>query len=87
MSQLNLSMPPALKSWIETRIAEGRFSSASDYVRHLIRRDLEAAQSETEWLRGLVAEGLASGVIDEEPEDVIEGIIASRRAKTHKAAA
>lgn len=87
MPQVNLSLPPALKEWIDAKVAEGRYSSASDYVRHLVRSDLESAMTETEWLRLLVAEGLASGVIDEEPETVIESIIARRRAKTHKATA
>jgi len=87
MPQVNLSLPPALKDWVDTKVAEGRYSSASDYMRDLVRRDLESAMTETEWLRGLVAEGLASGVVDEEPEAVIENIIARRRAKTSKAAA
>jgi antitoxin ParD1/3/4 len=87
MPQVNLSLPPALKDWVDTKVAEGRYSSASDYMRDLVRRDLESAMTETEWLRGLVAEGLASGVVDEEPETVIENIIARRRAKTSKAAA
>lgn len=87
MAQVNLSLPPALKDWVDAKVAEGRYSSASDYMRDLVRRDLESAMTETEWLRGLVAEGLASGVVDEEPETVIENIIARRRAKTNKAAA
>jgi antitoxin ParD1/3/4 len=87
MAQLNLSIPPALKNWVDIRVSEGRYSSASDYMRDLVRRDQEAAMTETEWLRELVAEGLASGVVDEEPETVIENIIARRRAKTHKTAA
>jgi antitoxin ParD1/3/4 len=87
MPQVNLSLPPALKNWVEAKVAEGRYSSASDYMRDLVRRDQEAAMTETEWLRELVAEGLASGVVDEEPETVIENIIARRRAKTRKAAA
>lgn len=87
MPQVNLSLPPALKDWVDTKVAEGRYSSASDYMRDLVRRDLESAMTETEWLRGLIAEGLASGVVDEEPETVIENIIARRRAKTSKAAA
>ena len=87
MPQVNLSLPPALKDWVDTKVAEGRYSSASDYMRDLVRRDLESAMTETEWLRKLVAEGLASGVVDEEPETVIENIIARRRAKTSKAAA
>ena len=81
MSQLNVSIPPALKSWIDHRVAEGRYSSASDYVRDLVRRDQDAAPDETEWLRGLIAEGLASGVSDETPETIIENIIARRPAR------
>ena len=80
MAQLNVSIPPALKSWIDMRVAEGRYSSASDYVRDLVRRDQDSADDETEWLKGLVAEGLASPVVDIEPEDIIEEIIAKRRA-------
>ena len=87
MPQMNLSLPPALKSWVDHKVSEGRYSSASDYVRDLVRRDQEAATTETEWLRELIAEGLASGVVDEEPEDVIEKIIARRKARTRKAAA
>ncbi|HMT44597.1 MAG TPA: type II toxin-antitoxin system ParD family antitoxin [Chakrabartia sp.] len=80
MAQLNVSIPPALKSWIDMRVAEGRYSSASDYVRDLVRRDQDSADDETEWLKGLIAEGLASPVVDMEPEDIIEEIIAKRRA-------
>jgi antitoxin ParD1/3/4 len=87
MPQVNLSLPHALKQWIDSKVAEGRYSSASDYMRDLVRRDQEAAMSETEWLRGLVAEGLVSGIVDEEPETVIENIIARRRERTRKAAA
>ena len=81
MTQLNVSISPVLKSWIDHRIAEGRFSSPSDYVRDLVRRDQDGAEDETEWLKGLIAVGLASGVVDSEPEDVIEEIIAERRAQ------
>jgi antitoxin ParD1/3/4 len=81
MSQLNVSIPPALKSWIDVRVAEGRYSSASDYVRDLVRRDQDSAPDETVWLRGLIEEGLASGVIEKDASEVIEDIIAERRAR------
>ena len=87
MPQVNLSLPSALKSWVDEIVSEGRYSSASDYMRDLVRRDQEAAMAETEMLRALIAEGLASGVVDEEPEDVIEKIIARRRERARKAAA
>ncbi|MDZ4307684.1 type II toxin-antitoxin system ParD family antitoxin [Allopontixanthobacter sp.] len=81
MSQLNVSIPPALRSWIDHRVAEGRYSSASDLVRDLLRRDQESAADETEWLRALIAEGLASGISKEKPETIIDNIIAKRRAR------
>jgi antitoxin ParD1/3/4 len=77
MSQLNISIPPALKEWVDTRVAQGSYSSASDYMRDLVRRDQQAAEEEeTIWLRGLIEEGLASGVIDKDPEDVLRDIMA-----------
>ena len=81
MSQLNVSIPPALRSWVDYRVAEGRYSSASDLVRDLLRRDQESAEDESEWLRAMIAEGLASGISEEKPETIIENIIARRRAK------
>ena len=82
MSQLNVTIPPALRSWIDYRIAEGRYSSPSDLVRDLLRRDQEAAADETEWLRGLIADGFKSGLSDAKPETIINGIIARRKARS-----
>lgn len=76
MSQLNVSIPPQLKSWIEHRVAEGRYSSASDYVRDLVRRDQESEPDNVEWVRQMVAEGLASGRLNRDPREVLEEIIA-----------
>ena len=81
MSQLNVSIPPALKTWIDDRVAEGRYSSASDYIRDLVRRDQDTAKEETEWLRGLIAEGLASGVIEKDAREVLRDIMAERPSR------
>jgi antitoxin ParD1/3/4 len=81
-----ISFPPEIRHWIAARLAEGGYGSEEDYLLDLIRRDMEeSALPETPeyiaWVREKVAEGLASGVIDKEPEDVIEEIIAERRAR------
>lgn len=41
---MNVSLPDSLKAWVEEQVATGRYSSASDYVRDLIRRDQERDQ-------------------------------------------
>ena len=81
MAQLNVSIPPALKSWIDGRVTEGRYSSASDYIRDLVRRDQDAAKEETEWLRDMIAEGLASGVIEQDAKEVLREIMAERPSR------
>ena len=61
MAQMNISIPDKLKGWAERRVAEGRYSSTSDYVRDLIRRDQEREEQAAR-LQAAVDEGLASGV-------------------------
>ncbi|HZF45192.1 MAG TPA: type II toxin-antitoxin system ParD family antitoxin [Sphingomonadaceae bacterium] len=80
MGEMSFDFPPELRRWIDMRLAEGRYADAADYVRDLVRRDQEAAEEEAEWLRAMIDEGLASGVVDADPKDVIEQIIAERRA-------
>ena len=45
MAQMNVSLPDQLKGWAEQRVAEGRYSSTSDYVRDLVRRDQEVEEA------------------------------------------
>jgi len=48
------------ESWIKARIATGHFTSDSEYVRHLIRKDQEN-EFEFAQLQNLITEGIASG--------------------------
>ena len=80
MTPLTISMPPALQSWVDARLAEGRYTDAAEYVRDLVRRDRDRfdyeSDEEVTCIRAMVEEGLASGIIDEEPEAVLARIIA-----------
>ena len=57
---MNVSLPDPMKSWVEERTRDGRYSNVSDYVRDLIRRDQARQQAVTE-IQALVEEGLESG--------------------------
>lgn len=70
MAQMNISIPEALKSWAEARVSEGRYSSTSDYVRDLVRRDQDAEEARRR-LQAAVDEGLASPVTDMTIDDII----------------
>jgi antitoxin ParD1/3/4 len=56
MQSMNISLPDPLKEFVDGQIAQGRYSSASEYVRELIRAD-EKRKAE-EQLEALLLEGL-----------------------------
>jgi antitoxin ParD1/3/4 len=63
MTSMTVSVPDALGEWIQSRIASGRYASASDYVADLISRDRIATEDEDRWLAELDA-SIARGVED-----------------------
>lgn len=76
MNEISISMPPALKSWVDAQIALGHYADAGDYVRDLVRRDQGGAQHDRAWLRAMIADGEASGIMDRDPRDIIAETIA-----------
>ena len=55
MSTMNVSLPQALKSFVDQQVTSRGYSSSSEYVRELIRKDQDRQR-----LRGLLVEGAAS---------------------------
>lgn len=81
MAQMNVSLPVPMKEWCEAQVGEGRFSTTSDYVRDLIRRDQDNRSGVTA-LQAAIDEGLASGI---SPRSLDE-ILTEARARADKAA-
>ena len=55
MSTMNISLPDSLKRHVDAQVEAGGYSSSSEYVRELIRKDRERQQ-----LRTLLLDGAAS---------------------------
>ncbi len=70
MAQMNISIPDKLKGWVDARVAEGRYSSTSDHVRDLVRRDQEQ-EEKLRRLQAAIDEGRASGISKRSIEDII----------------
>jgi antitoxin ParD1/3/4 len=68
MQSMNISLPEPLKQFVDLQVASGRYSSASEYVRELIRED------ERRWaedrLEALLLRGLEAPASEWTPEDV-----------------
>ena len=60
MATINVSLPETLKTYIEQQVAEGDYSTTSEYFRHLVREDQR--RKAREHLEGLLLHGLNSGV-------------------------
>jgi antitoxin ParD1/3/4 len=59
MQTMNISLPEPLKDFVDSQVAEGRYSSVSEYMRELIRAD-EKRKAEAEFEAKLL-EGLRGG--------------------------
>lgn len=73
MATMNVSLPDPMRDWIEARIRSGEYSSASDYVRDLVRHDRELHDRLVEAL----IEGEKSGI----SKRTVAEIVADAKAK------
>ena len=55
MGTMNISLPDALKSFVNEQVTSRGYGTSSEYVRELIRQD-----QQRQWLRALLLEGAAS---------------------------
>ncbi|AXP07203.1 MULTISPECIES: type II toxin-antitoxin system ParD family antitoxin [Pseudomonas] len=75
MSTMNISLPDALKSFIDDQVSQRGYSTSSEYVRELIRKDQDRQQ-----LRSLVLAGAESAPTVPVNGDYFESL----RAKVRK---
>lgn len=59
MTNMNISLPETLKSFVDQQVERGGYSSSGEYVRELIRNDQVRRAKDD--LRKLLREGLTSG--------------------------
>ena len=57
VATLNISLPDAMREWIDAQVDSGEYANASDYIRDLVRHD----QRERDAVRLALIEGEKSG--------------------------
>jgi antitoxin ParD1/3/4 len=75
MTMLNISLPDAMRAFIDEEIAKGDYSTASEYIRDLIRQAQKKAEEKK--LETMLLEGLDSG----EPIEVTDEWWEQKRAQ------
>lgn len=76
MTTMNISLPDALKSFVDTQVNTRGYSSSSEYVRELIRKDQDRHH-----LRSLLMEGAASPATAAVSDDYFEQLRQRVRSK------
>lgn len=69
MSTMNISLPEGLRAHVEQKVKTGAYGTNSEYVKDLIRKDLEREQ-----LRNLILEGLESPPASEVDEQFFDSL-------------
>jgi antitoxin ParD1/3/4 len=59
VKSINISLPDTMRAYIEEQVAQGGYSSVSEYFRELVRQDQK--QRAKERLETMLLEGLNSG--------------------------
>lgn len=78
MSTMNISLPEALRSFVDSQVSDGDYTSSSEYVRELLRREKDRVR-----LRELIMEGGASP-LNEKPLDADYFENLRKRARDHQ---
>jgi antitoxin ParD1/3/4 len=75
MATLTISLPANLQAWVDARVGQGDYADAAQYVSDLVDRDRARAEDIAR-VRVLIQEGLDSGIVNAEPEDVLREMMA-----------
>jgi len=59
VKSINISLPDAMRTYVEEQVANGGYSTLSEYFRELIRQDQKRKANER--LEAMLLEGLDSG--------------------------
>jgi len=77
MSTMNISLPEALKAFVDEQVAGRGYGTSSEYVRELIRNDQDRQR-----LRGLLLDGAASPATGPADAAFFDGLRARARSRT-----
>ena len=80
MTSINFSLPESLREFVERQVAEEGYSTASEYLRKLVRE--EQKRKAKEKLEALLLEGLNSGAPIEVTPDFWEGLRRQLKERT-----
>lgn len=83
MATMNISLPDAMKAWVEDQVATGRYANSSDVMRDLVRREQERARQQADFDR-VVGEALNSPRSSYTKEELLDLVMGKAEAAIEK---
>ncbi len=83
MATMNVSLPDAMKEWVEQQVETGRYANSSDVMRDLVRREQERSRQQADFDR-VVGEALESPRHSHTREELLELVMARAEAAINK---
>ncbi len=80
MQSMNISLPDSMKQYVDEQVNTGSYSSASEYVRELVRADQKRRDKER--LEKILLDSLNSGDAIEVTPEMIEDVRNRLRARS-----
>ncbi|WP_380937595.1 ribbon-helix-helix domain-containing protein [Sphingomonas floccifaciens] len=75
MADLSVPLSTDLQSYVDARVAAEGFADPAAFVRALVQRDQDEYTRDVARVQRLIDEGIASGIIDDEPENILRQIM------------
>jgi antitoxin ParD1/3/4 len=76
MSQMTVSLSPDLQGYVDARVAAEGLTDSAEFVRAVLERERRTYRDDVARVQALLDEGHASGVLDIEPEQILDEIMA-----------
>ena len=78
MATMNISVTDQMRAWVETQVGEGRYATASDCLRDLVRERMDR-EAKLAALRVEIQKGIDSGISEKSWEE-FKGELRARAA-------
>ena len=73
LARLNATTPAPLNKSADMRVESSNFGTKNEYIRHLIRQDLETTKKhDIQLLNKMLQDGMDSGVSAKTPEEIAQ---------------
>ena len=74
MTKHTITLPEPIADYVDRRVADGQYSSLSDYLADLVTKEMTEREMAIDELRGLLDDAETSGISNRGLEEILEHV-------------